>query len=233
MKNKTKMNKVLLGVFLGVVVSAVLFLMIASSQKTTAPSVQFQSTGAANLTSGNGAPSGAHYNLNLIGVPKDKTADMTGSSGHRIFVPLTGSCQVKLGEGTFQVMDANCTDGSATFQLPNPDPTNSGTTTYSVWARALGKPGGSSETTTCATDPADGQLYCSVYTMVQVREKGKSTFSNVSKQLLYIYADINADGTLERMPLFDDRLKDYYWQYDNSGLKNLQLRFYPIPTTVE
>jgi len=228
-----KINKLLLGVFIGVVITAVVFSLFMSSKKATAPAVQLQKTGAANLTTGSGAPSGAHYNLNVIGVPKSKTADMTGSSGHRIFVPLTGSCQIKLGEGTFQVLDANCTDGDARFQLPNPDPTNSGVTTYSVWARALGKPGGSSETSTCATDPADGQLYCSVYTMIQTRAKGQSTFTNVSKQLLYVYADINADGVLERMPLFDDRLQDYYWQYDNNGLKNMQLRFYAIPTSVQ
>src|SRR4030042_2682062 len=176
-----KANKLLLGVFIGVFITAVVFSLFMSSKKATAPAVQLQKTGAANLTTGSGAPSGAHYNLNVIGVPKSKTADMTGSSGHRIFVPLTGSCQIKLGEGTFQVLDANCTDAEARFQLPNPDPTNSGRTTYSVWPRALGKPGGSSETTTCATDPADGQLYCSVYTMVPPRDTGRSTFTNVSK----------------------------------------------------
>ena len=31
---------------------------------------------------GNGAPSGPHYNLNIIGVDNPKTADMTGSDGH-------------------------------------------------------------------------------------------------------------------------------------------------------
>lgn len=183
-------------------------------------------------TTGSGAPSGAHYNLNLIGVPKGKTVDMTGSEGRRIFVPLTGSCQISLTQGTFQVLDANCTDGKGQFQLPNPDPDNDGITTYSVWARALGKPGGKSETTPCATDPATQETYCSVYSMVQVRNKGKSTFENVSKQLLYIYADLNGDGVLERMPLFDDRLINYYWQYNNQGLKLVQLRFYEIPTNV-
>src|SRR5438876_12067377 len=38
----------------------------------------------------NGAPSGAHYNLNIIGVSKDKTATMTTGDGHRIFVQLNG-----------------------------------------------------------------------------------------------------------------------------------------------
>ena len=98
-----------------------------------------QSTFASNnqntAIKGNGAPSGAHYNLNIIGVPKGKTADMTGGSGRRIFVPLTGKCNIKLSEGAFQVLDANCTDNNqATFQLPNPDPENDGITEYSVWA---------------------------------------------------------------------------------------------------
>ncbi|MDO8551520.1 MAG: hypothetical protein Q7S03_02470 [bacterium] len=187
-------------------------------------------TQTAPKATGNGAPSGAHYNLNIIGVPKGKTADIT--SGNRIFVPLTGSCKISLAEGTYAVLDANCTDGKGSFQLPNPDPTNSGTTTYSVWARALGKPGGSSTTTTCAVDTLTQENYCSVYSMVQIRNKGKSTFADVSKELLYVYADINADGVLERMPLFDSRLQDYYWKYDNNGLKLVQLRFYEIPTTV-
>ncbi|MCC7405314.1 MAG: hypothetical protein IT288_13030 [Bdellovibrionales bacterium] len=181
---------------------------------------------------GNGAPSGSHYNLNIIGVPKSKSADMTGSSGHRIFVPLEGKSQILLGPGDFQVLDANGTDGSAKFQLPNPDPENDGYTVYSVFARALGKPGGSSTTTTCATDPVSGEVYCSTESMVMVRNKGKSSFSNVSRELLYMYVDLDGDGTVERIPLFDDRLQDYFWSYDNNGLKLLQLRFYPISTNV-
>ena len=39
-------------------------------------------------TIGNEAPNGAHYNLNIIGMDKEKTADMTGSNGHVIFVGL-------------------------------------------------------------------------------------------------------------------------------------------------
>jgi hypothetical protein len=73
-----------------------------------------------------------------------------------------------------EVLDANGTDANgASFQLPNPDPDNDGITEYSVWARALGKPGGSSTTTTCAYDLA-GELWCSVYTMVLVRDKGRA-----------------------------------------------------------
>ena len=187
--------------------------------------------GGGTTTTGNGGPSGSHYNLNIIGVPQGKTANIT--SGNRIFVPLSGSCKIMLNEGDFAVLDGNCTDGSASFELPNPDPTNTGTTTYSVFARALGKPGGSSTQTTCATDPTTGDVYCSIYSSVQVRGTGQSKFTNVSRQLLYVYADVNGDGTVERYPLFDSALQDYYWQYDNNGLKLLQLRFYPgVSTTV-
>ena len=180
---------------------------------------------------GNGVPSGAHYDLNLIGVPNGKTADMTGDNGHRIFVPLVGTTKIMLSEGPFQVLDANGTDGSAAFQLPNPDSTNSGATLYSVYARALGKPGGKSFLVTCGTD-SQGVQFCSTDTAFFVRSKGKSTFTNVSKELLYIYADINGDGKIDRVPLFDSSLQGYFWEYDNTGLKLVQLRFYNVSTTV-
>jgi hypothetical protein len=175
--------------------------------------------------------SGAHFNLNIIGVPKGKSADMTGSDGRRIFVALTGKTTINLSQGDFQVLDANGTDGTAAFQLPNPDPDGDGTTSYSVYARALGKPGGSSTTTTCFTD-ATGETYCSVYSMVLVRNKGGSTFTNVSQDLLYAYVDTDGDGKLERYSLFSDPLASYFWSYDNAGLKLAQLRFYEIATTV-
>jgi hypothetical protein len=176
---------------------------------------------------------GSHYSLNLIGVPKGKTADMTGDNGHRIFVNLFGKTQILLSPGDFQVLDANGTDGSAAFQLPNPDPDNDGITAYSVWARALGKPGGSAQITTAATDPVTGEIIYSLQTTVTVRTKGgKPVFSDISKSLLYVYADLNGDGTPERYPLFDSALQDYFWQFDNTGLKLMQLRFYPIASNV-
>ena len=178
---------------------------------------------------GNGAPNGQHFELNLIGVSNQLTQG--GSGGSVIHVPLDGSCQINLSQGSFDVLDSNCTDGQAGFQLPNPDPTNSGTTTYSVFVRALGKPGGSSSQTTCATDPTTGTLFCSIYQSVQMRTKGQQTFTNVSKELLYIYY-YNSKGQLVRVPLFDSSLQNYYWAYDNNGLRNLQMRFYPVSTTV-
>jgi hypothetical protein len=194
------------------------------------PEMTGEAQESVRATTGNGGPSGAHFNLNIIGVPKGKS--LSGGSGNVIFVPETGSTKIMLSEGDFAVLDKNGTDGQAAFQLPNPDPDNSGTTTYSVFARALGKPGGSSTTTTCATDVATGETYCSILSSVLVRSSGKQSFTNVSKELLYIYADVDGDGTAERYNLFNSALTDFFWQYDNNGLKLAQLRFYEVPTTV-
>jgi hypothetical protein len=211
---------------LGLTILLILLIPLTVIAVKQFPSLKFSSA------TGNNAPSGPHYNLNIIGMPKNKTADMTGSQGHRIFVPLERKTKIYLLEGeTFEVLDGNATDGRGEFQLPNPDPDNDGLTKYSVWVRPLGKPGGKSTTTTCALDEY-GAEWCSVETMVLVREKGGSKFSDVSKQLLYIYADLDGNGTLERYPLFDDALQDYFWNYDNQGLKLAQLRFYQVVSNV-
>lgn len=206
---------------------AALALAACDEQAPTGPDID-----AAFVRTGNGAPSGSHYNLNIIGVPRNKTADMTGNNGHRIFVSIDGHTKILLSEGDYQVLDANGTDGTASFQLPNPDPDGDGTTVYSVFARALGTPGGSSTTTTCATDPATGEEVCSIVALELERKPGKSTFKNVSRYLLYIYVDLDDDDVLERVPLFDDVLQGYFWDYDNAGLKLAQLRFYECRTSV-
>lgn len=225
-------------------------------------------------STGNGAPSGAHYNLNIIGMSKDKTADMDNSNGHVIFVPLWGKTKIELAEGDFAVLDANGTDGLAQFQLPDPglDPYNVTTgpdgadtvSDYSVFVRPLGKPGGWATITTCAdlVDSSFGGLLSGQFLStlnkacdfgglasveqvgsdITMRTKGKSTFTNVTAELLTIvfkvevWVDENADGIVDegevifeyvRVPIFDDIIEGEYWEYDNHGLRLLSARFYP------
>jgi hypothetical protein len=173
---------------------------------------------------------GQLFQLNIIGVPKDKGAKVT--SGNRIFIPLEGTSKVLLSEGAFAVLDGNGTDGSASFRLPSPDPDGDGQTSYSVFARPVGKPGGTIRATTCATDPATNTDVCSLETLVKTRSRGQNAFTNVSRELLSISADIDGDGVVERVPLFDSRLQGFLWNFDNDGLKVLQLRFKEIPTTL-
>ncbi len=121
---------------------------------------------------------------------------MTGNNGHRIFVGLgtqggvAKNTKILLTEGEFAVLDANGTDGEAAFQLPNPDPDCDGTTEYSVYVRALGKPGGSADMQTCYTD--DSGTWCAadvdggVSQITITRTPGKQKFTNESKDLLYV-----------------------------------------------
>jgi hypothetical protein len=199
---------------------------------------------AGQTETGNGCPSGAHYNLNIIGMANAKNVDPTTvtSDGHRIFVQLgskdyTATTRISLVEGTdFAVLDYDGTDGKATFQLPNPDPDGDGVTLYTVYLRVLGKPGGKIKMATSATDPNFGEIVSDM-AVVSVRDKGQSKFANVSAALLYIYAWVFDDATgtwvYERVPLFSDLLQDYLWQYDNNGTRIAQLRFYEgVPTQI-
>lgn len=183
---------------------------------------------------GNGAPSGSHFNLNIIGVPRDKSPHMKGS-GNVIFVGLgtsdaTVTTKILLSQsadGVFEVLDKNGTDGEASFALPVPG-------TYTVWARALGTPGGQSKIATCATfiDPTTGEasIVCSTDNEVFVRGTGKSSFRNVTSALTTITLVAGSPAELAcgtpNVSLFDPCLQDFLWQYDNNGMKLLQIRFY-------
>ena len=209
--------------------------LACSDSAATAPSATPAQPSQSSLSTGNGAPSGAHYNLNIIGVPKDKSADFSGGNGGRIFVDLVGSTKINLTEGSYDVLDANGTDGTAAFQLPNPD-NGSGQLAYSVWVRALGKPGGSASMASCFTELSTATTWCNSGELVVnlSRVAGGQKFVDVSKQLLQVCADVNSDPlvtTLQLVPLFSTLGTDYFWQYDNNGLKLAQMRFYPISTT--
>jgi hypothetical protein len=196
---------------------------------------------------------GTHYNLNIIGVDNAKTSPMTGSDRHTIFVPLgkqsSVTSRIYLAPGSFAVCDGNAFDtarscsGSvvanegAVFQLPcnSAVPTDTGcpvgtfSADYQVWGRALGKPGGSVKITPCGTDET-GVLVCSTGNATLTRGKGKSGFYDVTNALTSIKACFTVNGVLtcETISLFDPALQDFFWQYDNKGLRLLQLRFYPL-----
>jgi hypothetical protein len=176
---------------------------------------------------GNGAPAGAHYNLNIIGMDRDSSVDGTKGKGHRIFVKLYGNSKIWLKEGSsFKVNDYNGLDSDgAEFQLPAADANCDGYSDYSVFARALGKPGGEAIMTTCIEDKSH-EVICSEETLTLSRNKGPSKFTNVSKELLTIYYWDDDRGKWIRTPLFGDDSFLYYWDYDNTGLRLAQLRFY-------
>ena len=196
---------------------------------------------------------GPHYNLNIIGVENPKTAPMTDSERHTIFVGLGRKASVTsniyLVPGPFEVCDGNAFDAAhsctgqvlanegAVFQLPcntavatdTGCPGGTYSADYQIWGRALGKPGGSVTMKTCGTDDT-GALVCSTGSALFTRGKGKSGFFDVTTSLTTINACFDVAGvvTCETVSLFDPVLQDFFWQYSNNGLRLLQLRFYPL-----
>jgi hypothetical protein len=238
------------GLALAVLASATL---AACNDETTSPASPALTPAASVSATGNDAPSGAHYTLNIIGVAKDKSPNLSGGDGHRIFVGLgrTGApanTKINLTEGDFAVLDANGTDGVAAFQLPNPDSDGDGTTSYSVYVRALGKPGGKATMQSCYTD--DTGTWCAVdFTggvepiTIERTKGGVGKFVNVSKDLLYVDYCTAWSAGIDGIPgttddectnvvqsaLFSNDVS-YLWSYDNEGLKVAQLRFYEVST---
>lgn len=207
----------------GCVIAAVVGAM-ACSQNSGAPksSLTAPTPESAADKGGNGAPSGEHYNLNLIGVPAgSKTGDY--GSGQRIFINLEGKTTILLSPGPYDVIDGNGTDGEAHFQLPDPDPSPStGNLAYSVWIRVVaGK--GTIDFRSCFTDTL-AATYCYAGALVQDLKKGK-TFVDVSKDLLQV---CSPTGGNHLIPLFDDSGVNFWWEAFNDGVKLVQMRFYPV-----
>jgi hypothetical protein len=147
------------------------------------------SASGASAVTGNGAPSGPHFTLNIHGVATGQ--GFNGNNQDNIFVPLNCTCKIMLKQAftyDFQVLQPDCvsTPNTADFELPAPCAIEAGlcsssTTIYSVYARALGKPGGGSNTTPCFTDTTE--TYCSIYKYVAVRGTGQSKFTNETSNL--------------------------------------------------
>jgi hypothetical protein len=178
---------------------------------------------ASQPQTGNGAPSGWHYNLNLIGIEKGGSAS-TSNNGHVIFVPLYGNCKIDLQEGDFAVIDSNCLQGNALFQLPNPNDTSTGYLAYSIYVRALTK--GKANMAACYTNQTSGETFCNTGSLVvKLSKVTPPKFQDVSKQLLQVCVSGQASD------LFSYSNFNYFWNYTDSGLRLAQLRFYPIEST--
>ena len=214
-------------------------LLGCDAERTTSPAVP------ATPALANGLPGNGHdrlYKFNLIGVPREKSPDMTGDAGRRMFVKLEGNSKIYLQPGEFDIIDANATDGNGgRFQLPDPDPDGDGETWYGVYVRPVGTPGGSATVSSCVRGDFDPLLegdeeLCSTESKLLVRGTGKPRVENVSKELLTVCLDL--DHIVEQNPcdlrsfLFDDATMEYLWNYENNGLRVAQVYFLEIPEVI-
>ena len=149
------------------------------------------------------------------------------------------------------VIDANATDGDgALLAVPDPcagnDSTDGCTPRYSIFARALA--GNNATITTCADEELDfdgnKDTWCGdngITLYPNHGRKAKDVSDNLLKMTITVddsldpelaaCIDSGRDGT-DGEPdtydvfLFDRCFQDYFWNYDNNGLKNLEMRFY-------
>jgi len=186
----------------------------------------------------NGAVFQLPCNTNLNGMYWDSDGDgVIEDNGDDAELDELVSCNQAVDE------DGNVVDVGDDFELVP-------TASYEVWARALGKPGGNAVTTTCAT--VAGELQCSLENVVMTRNRGKSVFTEVTDQLTslvigycqddvvtiegdqYCVADAtdpvigSGDVDWTRIALFAGNTQDWFWNYDNNGLRLAQLRFYEL-----
>jgi len=205
---------------------------------------------------GNGAPSGAHYELNLIGVTNGKNPPLTGSDRHTIFVPLytngkdgpdtdpVPGADIWLTQGPFAVCDGNAFDAAydcngtqiakqgAVFQLPCNTNITTATGTTLV------------PCTTGATASYD------VWARVVGTPGGSSTLTTCAtdptgalvcstNKAMFVRMKPNKftnvtdaltslvdESTLQTVALFQGGFLNFFWDYDNNGNKLVQLRFY-------
>ena len=154
-------------------------------------------------TSGSGAPRGRHvFNWNLIGTPRAYQGDC--GDGRRIFVERdarNAQILVKDSDG-WRVEDCNAT-GNHQAVLNSAD-----LATYDVYARIVGKPGGTLDV--CADYVSDaGDELCLLGTIQMTRERGQSRFK------------VQPDS------LFDAELEDILWSVDtNRDFRIVQFRVY-------
>lgn len=91
--------------------------------------------------------------------------------------------------------------------------------------------------TTCAIDENgtptnfnDDITVCSLENTLEVlyrNEKGgKEYFQNVTNALTSLVYYNSVAGKYERVALFAGEFDEWFWQYDNRGLKLAQIRFY-------
>jgi len=200
---------------------------------------------------------GKHFQVNLIGVSHDKIVDMTDTSRRAIFVPLNSSGDVErkvkikyVAGDSFAVLDGNATDDNeAIIQVPHEycDDYTTGCTdlvAYDVYAIALGKPHGgalvSAECNYTLDVVSTGDLTCEDTLMMGsfelTRSKGKPKVEDITdifraEGCLDLVVDGICDsGDIEfrNLWIFNiEQLEYYMWDYDNNGLKLMQVRFYP------
>jgi hypothetical protein len=146
-----------------------------------------------------------------------------------IFTPST--------DGTFEIVDRDATDGSAEVKVPQEVGEDS-VDGIDVYIRILGKPFACMKIDGVALDAdqaTTGVWYYSGHVTLN-RKPGKSTFENINDLFDVNYCDEwsqdassnwYCSGSWSEISVFNAVFEQYFWDVQNFGTRNVQVRFYP------
>lgn len=205
---------------------------------------------------GNGAPNGAHYDLNIIGVTNGKNPPLTGSDRHTIFVPLytngrngadmdpVPGTDIFLTQGPFAVCDGNAFDAAydcsgtqiakqgAVFQLPCDTLTTaaSGTTLVPCTTGASAAYEVWARVVGTPGGSATSTTCATDSTGTLVCSAQSEVFVRMKPNKFTNVTDALTSlvTSTQTIALFQDQFQGFFWDYDNNGNKVLQLRFYLV-----
>lgn len=164
---------------------------------------------------GNNAPPGKHYNLNIIGVPHEMSDNFDGGNGSRIFILRTGTTSFYVhGEdgGSYQVLDHDGTDGSVGSSRLDPGiifpyDIDTGRWQVDIWVRLVG-PNDPNNTLDIETSYFDGAAWAHYSTI------------NLTK---------NAKFQMKGRDLLADGYQDMLWEMDpGTKFRICQMRIYLV-----
>lgn len=187
------------------------------------------------------------YNIEII-ARKDCPAAPSDLSRRALYVQADFAVdRINLAEGPFLILDAIACDlNGAKLQLPAKPyacPTDEETPCddpavqrYAVLARPVGKPDAALKLGTCsfAAGPdglmgtGDDAASCAPEASVEVRVSSRAVVNDASKELMTVSVDADGDGALDRVGLFDPRLRDKLWIMDAEGQAHAQLFFVAV-----
>lgn len=210
---------------------------------------------AGKAITGSGAPSGPHWNINIIGHPKGGIGG-DYSSGHSIMIPLRNVasrgdlvCDVdgvqlvddiapkwETSEPTgakiyfvpgdhFEIIDRDATDSDGATIMVPVDPAT-GDIKFDVYMRVLGKPNQCMNIKAYAYD-LEQNLWFLAGTVYVSRKTGKSTFVRAN-DLFRVWFCLVADcsNTASNLSVFNDVFESYFWSILNDGTRLVQVRLY-------
>lgn len=201
--------------------------------------------------------SGPHYQFNIIGSPRGISGDTSngrtimvplknGTGPDQIYCEAdqyvlhddlgpTFSAQAPAGvklyfqpSNTFEIVDRDATDGSATIKVP----VSGDQITFDIYLRVLGKPNTCMDINAYAFDSVQ-QLYFWAGSVDVNRKAGRSTYVKVNYLFDVWYCQVDpltgacTAGTSEELSVFNNVFSSYFWSILNDGTRLVQVRLYP------